>query len=253
MSLRSLFACLPVAIFTLAAILFSCASPNRSAKNPRPMGMQPNPFPYGPPRSPVPYPSGSNLSESELWRRVNVRNMMLRMGQGGRDGKPMNPRFITIHSTENYNSGAVIHGQAMANGKFKTTKNPNGGNRIGYFTWHYTVDDQLAVQHLPTNEQGEHADYDGPGNNYSIGIETCMQRGINEPAAVDRVAMLTALLMKRHGIPLSGVVPHYHWPRGSRGQKNCPIILLENGRPGPRWDDFLKLVNHYYRGMMMQG
>ena len=41
----------------------------------------------------------------------------------------------------------------------------------------YTVDEDRAVQHLPTNEQGEHADFSGPGNRYSIGIEMCENRG----------------------------------------------------------------------------
>ena len=104
---------------------------------------------------------------------------------------------------------------------------------------------------MPTNEQGEHADFDGPGNRYSIGIELCEQRGSNLAVTIDRAARLTAYLMYRNGIPLCNVVPHYHWER--RGvsplHKNCPHFLLENGRPGRKWRAFLGQVNYYYRGL----
>ena len=51
---------------------------------------------------------------------------------------------------------------------------------------------------MPTNEQGEHADFDGPGNRYSIGIEMCENRGNNRAGddrprrAADRVADVQA-------------------------------------------------------------
>ena len=93
------------------------------------------------------------------------------------------------------------------------------------------VDDKVALQHMPTNEQGEHADFNGPGNNYSIGIEMCEHRGSNLGATMDRTAKLAAYLMVKNGIPLRNVVPHYHWPR--RGchppKKNCPHFLMDNG------------------------
>ncbi|MDA0813973.1 MAG: peptidoglycan recognition family protein, partial [Verrucomicrobia bacterium] len=112
--------------------------------------------------------------------------------------------------------------------------------------------DDTCVQHLPTNEQGEHADFDGPGNNYSIGIEMCEHPGNSRGATIARTAKLTAYLMRQHGIPLKNVVPHYHWPRYGQSpvNKNCPIFLLDNGRPGRKWQAFLQQVNSYYRQLL---
>ncbi|MFN7342022.1 MAG: N-acetylmuramoyl-L-alanine amidase family protein, partial [bacterium] len=110
----------------------------------------------------------------------------------------MNPRYITIHSTQNYSAGAEQHSLALKRGALRAPKRP-GGNRIGYLIWHFTVDQRMAIQHMPTSEQGEHADFDGPGNRYSIGIEMCEERGSNKQATVDRTAKLTAILMKKHG------------------------------------------------------
>ena len=111
------------------------------------------------------------------------------------------------------------------------------------------MQDNHAIQHLPTWEQGEHADFDGPGNNYSVGIEMCEHRGNDLGATIDRTAKLAAYLMKEHNIPLRNVVPHYHWPRKGQNppNKNCPHFLLENGRPGKKWAWFLSRVDAHYR------
>jgi N-acetylmuramoyl-L-alanine amidase len=116
-------------------------------------------------------------------------------------------------------------------------------------TWHFTVDDREAIQSLPLNIQGEHADHDGPGNKTSIGIEICEFRSAaRQAAAIDRAARLTAWLMHEKGIRLDHVVPHYHWPQRHfhNNQKNCPRILLDGGKPGPRWQAFLRKVRGYY-------
>lgn len=182
-------------------------------------------------------------------RQVNLKVDMVRKGtQGRRVVRPMNPRYITIHATENYSAGAAKHALALKNGALRSAKRPHG-NRIGFLIWHFTVDDHVAIQHMPTSEQGEHADFDGPGNRLSIGIEMCENRGGNLGATVDRTAKLTAVLMKQRGIPLSHVVPHYHWPRRGKHppNKNCPHFLMDHGRPGAKWRGFLNRVNHYYR------
>src|SRR5947207_852316 len=65
---------------------------------------------------------------------------------------------------------------------------------------------------------------------------------------IDKTARLTAFLMYEHNVPLSHVVPHYHWPR--RGvtppNKDCPHFLLDNGRPGATWQWFLDRVQAHY-------
>ena len=186
---------------------------------------------------------------SVMMRDVRLRVDMVPKGTHGRRVvRPMKPRFITIHSTQNWTADASRHSLALKRGALRAPKR-RGGNRIGYLIWHFTVDDKVAIQHLPTSEQGEHADFDGPGNRYSIGIEMCEHRGSSRAATVERTAKLAAVLMKKHGIPVKNVVPHYHWPRrgASPPNKNCPHFLLDNGRPGAKWRTFQGRVNYYYR------
>lgn len=193
----------------------------------------------------------SGGSMSSIMARVNLRQDLVPKGSHGRRVvRPMSPRYITIHSTQNYTADAWKHSLALKRGALRAPKR-KGGNRIGYLIWHYTVDDKVAVQHMPTNEQGEHADYDGPGNRYSIGIEMCEHRGSDRTATIDRTARLAAYLMVKHNIPLRSVVPHYHWPRrGAKPpNKNCPHFLLENGRPGRKWRAFLARVDSYCQQM----
>ena len=188
--------------------------------------------------------SGGGASLSATLRQVNLRVDMVRRGTYGRRVvRPMRPRYITIHSTQNYTAGAQRHAVALKNGALRT------GQRPGYLIWHFTVEDRCAIQHMPTSEQGIHADFDGPGNRYSIGIEMCEHRGNNRAATIERTAKLTAALMKKNGISLQNVKPHYHWPRRGKtpAHKNCPHFLLDNGRPGAKWRGFLGRVNYYYR------
>lgn len=208
--------------------------------------------PVGPPaRRParVAAKTEGGASTSAMMRRVNLKVDMVARGTHGRKVvRRMNPRYITIHSTQNYSAGAERHSLALKRGALRSGKRP-GGNRIGYLIWHFTVDERVAIQHMPTSEQGEHADFGGPGNLYSIGIEMCEERGSDKGATIERTAMLTAVLMKKHGISLRRVVPHYHWPRGGKKppNKNCPHFLLDNGKPGKKWRWFLGRVNFYYQ------
>jgi N-acetylmuramoyl-L-alanine amidase len=182
-------------------------------------------------------------------REVNLKYDLVARGTHGRKViRPMRPQYITIHSTQNFTADATRHSLALKRGALRSPKTRTG-NRIGYLIWHFTVDDRVAIQHMPTNEQGEHADFHGPGNRLSIGIEMCEHRGSSRSATIERTAKLTAILMKKHGIPLNRVVPHYHWPRRGKNppNKNCPHFLLDNGRPGSKWRWFLGRVNSHYQ------
>lgn len=196
----------------------------------------------------------SATSLARLKASVNLKSDMVPRGTHGRKVvRPMKPRYITIHSTQNYTADAERHALALKRGALRAPKR-RGGNRIGYLIWHFTTDQDAAIQHMPTNEQGEHADFDGPGNRYSIGIEMCEDRGANLNQTIDRTARLTAYLMHQHGIPLSNVVPHYHWERRgtSKPHKNCPHFLMDNGRPGRKWKAFQSQVNRYYRAVQAE-
>lgn len=187
-------------------------------------------------------------STAEFRRSINLQDRILAKGRYGRvsPARPMRPRFITIHSTANPTGDAWAHARALNNGALRAPKRANR-NRIGFLIWHYTVQDDAAIQHLPNNEQGEHADFNGPGNNYSIGIEMCENRGNDVGETLDRTARLAAWLMVEHGIPVGGVVPHYHWPRKGldKPHKPCPGILMDNGRPGETWRLFMTRVRAY--------
>jgi len=163
--------------------------------------------------------------------------------------RPMRPTFITIHSTDNRSRSADALNHALAMNKGLRGRH----NRTGFLTWHFTVDDHSIYQTLPTNETGEHADYEGEGNRSSIGIEMCVNRGNNLDITIDRTAQLTARLMRQYDIRLNHVVPHMHWRmiRYSDGRdlgfKKCPRILLDGGRLGPKWSAFIAKVSFYAR------
>lgn len=199
-----------------------------------------------------PVPVDRKVQPAGLLQEVNLQQDMITRGTAGRKTfRSMSPRYITIHSTQNYTGDAYAHALALKRGALKATKRP-GGNRIGFLTWHFTVQGNATLQHLPTNEQGEHADFDGPGNNYSIGIEMCEHRGNDLARTIDNTAKLTAFLMVEHNIPLSHVVPHYHWPRKGQNppNKNCPHFLLENGRPGATWRWFISRVKAHHERIL---
>ena len=199
-------------------------------------------------------PVSAPVSASGLAREINLRVDMVSRGTHGRKVvRPMTPRYITIHSTQNYSADASRHSLALKRGALRSPKR-RGGNRIGYLIWHYTVDDKVAIQHMPVTEQGEHADFDGPGNRLSIGIEMCEHRGSNRSATIERTAKLTAKLMHERGIPLSRVKAHYHWPRRGKNppNKNCPHFLMDNGRPGAKWRWFLGRVDYHYKRAYQQ-
>lgn len=207
--------------------------------------------PYAPAMSRNLSTAGYERPQRDLWEEVNlVVDMVPRGRHGRRVVRPMTPRYITVHSTQNYSrdAHALRHALALKRGALRSPRR-RGGNRIGYLIWHYSIDQDRVVQHMPTYEQGEHADFDGPGNRYSIGVEMCENRGNSRSRTIDRTAKLCAILMHEHNIPLRNVVPHYHWPRRGKNppNKNCPHFLLDDGKPGPKWRWFQGRVNHYYR------
>lgn len=193
----------------------------------------------------TPRPTGATAPTlAQFYQAIRVETEFIPVGTAGRRiPRAMQPRYITIHSTQNPTGDAYAHAEALKRGRLR------GGRRTGYLFWHYTVQEDVVIQHLPTNEAGEHADRDGPGNHYSIGIEMCEHQGNDRAQTIERTAMLAAWLMATHAIPLAHVVPHYHWPREGYNppNKNCPHFLLDGGRPGPKWQGFLTRVQWHYQ------
>ena len=177
------------------------------------------------------------------------RELLIPSGQFARKNpEKLQPRFITIHSTQSFRRGATAlsHANGQHDGNYL-----GENNKIGYRSWHFTVDDHSIYQSLPLDEQGQHADYEGPGNMTSIGIEMCENEGGNWAATLDSTAKLTAQLMKQYRIPISNVVPHMHWRMirfkdgKDLGFKPCPLPLLDNGRLGVKWNAFIEKIEHY--------
>lgn len=184
----------------------------------------------------------SKVTHGKLYHELNVKRDLIPRGRYGRHiRRPMKAKFITIHSTQNYTGDAYAHAKALKRGALR-------GGVGGYLCWHFTVQQDVVIQHLPTDEQGQHADFDGPGNTTSIGIEMAEHRGNDLAATIDRTAKLTASLMYTHGIPLSNVVPHYHWPRAgyNPANKDCPHFLLDNGKPRGTWNWFISRVKAHH-------
>jgi len=247
-------------VFLLAVLASSCGGPAGYRPDQRPQTLY-----YG-----TPYPSRSSPPgyQQPAYPQQNYRQPVQQTTLGGNNSRPsitaafirkgsfgrkrqrfMQPRYITIHSTQNYDSAsdAAAHARLLQKGALTAR-----GNSLGYLTWHFTVDERSIYQSLPENEQGQHADYEGPGNRISIGIEMCENRGNSRSRTLDRTAQLTAHLLKKHGIPLSNVVPHQHWRRirysdgRDLGHKNCPHFLMDNnGRPGAQWARFIAQIRRY--------
>jgi len=189
----------------------------------------------------------SPLNPSEAHKSLNMKVDLIPDGKYGRRlFRQMKPQYITIHSTQNYTGDAYAHAKALKKGALR-------GGVCGYLCWHFTVQDDAVIQHIPTSERGEHADFDGPGNRYSIGIEMCEHKGNNQLQTMERTAKLAASLMYYHQIPVENIRAHYHWPREGYDtpNKNCPHFLMEDGRPGDNWRWFVGRVQRHHQRLAL--
>lgn len=155
---------------------------------------------------------------------MTFRTDFIAQGRNNRPGRACSCTHITIHETDNTAAGA----NAAAHARYVK------GDAAAALpvSWHYSVDDRGAVQHLPDREVAYHAG-DARGNACSIGIELCVNRDGDFAATAANAATLTRVLMQRHGIPASRVVQHHHW-----NKKDCPRRLRRVG-----WQLFLKKLS----------
>ena len=123
------------------------------------------------------------MNRKELGQSLNLIEELVAVRRPNRSGTPMAPHSVTIHNTSNAgsNADARAHSRFVRNTGFYTL--PSG--KKNFVSWHYTVDDGCVIKQLPINERAIHA---GAGNGASIGIEVCMHKEINQPAANDRAA-----------------------------------------------------------------
>jgi hypothetical protein len=161
--------------------------------------------------------------------RFPVRVDLVPSGQTTqRTGIDLDPRFITIHETDNRRMGARGHNTWLHGG----AKDDHGN--VQKLSVHFFVDDREAFQCIPLDEVGWHAgDGRGPGNLTSLAIETCVNQDADFDQTRTNVAALTRLLMEAFDIPIENVVQHNHWRRSDGTHKDCPKrmrheVLWEN-------------------------
>jgi N-acetylmuramoyl-L-alanine amidase CwlA len=143
-----------------------------------------------------------------------------------RSGKAIQPKYITIHNTDNDKPGAG----AAAHNKYI-----RGAHAVGRkVSWHFSVDDKAVYQHLPIKERGLHAGTT-KGNDESIGIEICMNSDMNTTKGYANAAALVAHCVKTLGVTFPGCMKQHHDWSG----KNCPS-RIRAGSP-MTWSAFLAL------------
>ncbi|MGX6446092.1 peptidoglycan recognition protein family protein [Neobacillus sp. K501] len=152
-----------------------------------------------------------------------------------RPAYPLKPDFITVHNTANTAVGADadLHGRYLLN---QAASNPNA-----WVSWHFTVDDEQIIQHLPLNESAFHAgDGDGPGNRSSIGIEITENADGNYAKAEENAKKLITYLIDELNIPMDNVKGHINW-----SGKYCPRVILDTGG----WSQFMTELKQVYQSV----
>lgn len=160
----------------------------------------------------------------EAYAQLNIVQDFIPVGSKNRPGKKLVPTGVTIHNTDNSDKGA----NAAAHARYQKGSDA----RKRQVSWHFTVDDVSVYQSLPTNEIGWHA-HSTKGNATTIGVEICMNAGLDVKAAYDRAALLVAVLafQNKIGVP-KGIFQHHDW----YPKKDCPIVL--RNKPNG-WSDFV--------------
>lgn len=158
--------------------------------------------------------------------------------------------YVTVHETANTNpgQGAYSHARYLIN-------QINGTTTLRQASWHFTMDDKVLYQHIPTDEMAWHAGDGtrkagttwsdkwgnqniGGGNAHSIGIETSVARGDDIFRIWHRTAKLTAELSKEYNLPHGHVKFHQDF-----SSKWCPQSML---RAELTWV-FYEMVDFEYR------
>ncbi len=161
-------------------------------------------------------------------------------------------KAIIIHWTANTNKGA----NALANAKYFNSdqyliKKDKTKVKISASA-HYVVDDKNIIQCIPDNEVGYHVGSksgykelvytkigiprsDSP-NNYTIGIEMCVNSDSDFVKTRQNTIELTIDLLKKHNLTASNVFRHYDITG-----KDCPKMMID----GNAWYEFLLEIENY--------
>ena len=142
------------------------------------------------------------------------------------------PRYIVVHNTDNFASGAdaSAHARAQHNGNLSTSV-------------HYYTDDKGTVYQAAPHGRGcwhVGVNYGGRlfgtvNNRNSIGVEMCVQAGYDFQKAFGNTVEFIRLLMAETGIPAERVVQHY-----DVCAKNCPSQIRVRGM----WEELKRLIGN---------
>ena len=170
---------------------------------------------------------GSTATGRKTDTGVPIKEMLVAAGRKNRPGGVNPDTYITIHETGNKAKGA----DAEAHGAYVRGDSAEA-SRV---SWHYSVDDDSIVQHIPDGEKAYHAGdgANGPGNAQSIGIEVCVNADGDFAKAQANAASLVRLLMKEHQIQAANIKQHHDW-----SGKDCPQTIRHTTGA---WDKFLDL------------
>ena len=158
--------------------------------------------------------------------------------------------YVTVHETANSNPGQGAYSHAVY-----LLNQGRGTTALRQASWHFTMDDKLLYQHIPTDEMAWHAGDGtrkagttwsdqwgnqniGGGNAHSIGIETSVARGDDILRIWHRTAKLSAELSKEYNLPNGHVKFHQDF-----SSKWCPQSML---RAQLTWI-FYEMVDFEYR------
>ena len=147
--------------------------------------------------------------------------------------------YVTMHQTDNTDVGvdAYQHHKYLAN---------NSQGREA--SWHWTVDEQEAVQSFRDNRVMYHS-ATPEGNNKSMSIEMCIDADVagktymgetNYRKTLDNGAKLAAIKLVEYGLTVADIRQHHDW-----SGKNCPSGIRAK-KYNISWTDFLSMVAKHY-------
>jgi len=143
--------------------------------------------------------------------------------------------WIVVHETGNRNLGkdAKVHSDLQYKRAYFDDE-PDA-----YTSWHYSVDDHSIYQSFDDAYQCWNA---GDGDEYSIGIEMCVNADGKYEASFLNNAKLIANLLLKYNLNIDNIRQHHDF-----SSKMCPETILKDRR----WFEFLDLVAKEYISMSL--
>lgn len=140
------------------------------------------------------------------------------------------PGYWIQHETDNHAAGAdaEMHARYLDSGA--------DGRQA---SWHFTVDDGMAYQHIPVDEvTWQAADGNGPGNMSGVSCELCVNNGSDQIQARHNAEELCAQVCKALGLGSDRVKRHWDFNEKSADRHHCPDTMMSDGY----WSTFVANV-----------